>query len=135
MVSDVSTSYLKGDPMLAKALIFIAAVLTLPAIVTAQAEKPITDVKALAGTWNGWYNSPRGGQAARAQLVIKDDGSWTFHISGGANTTGNITLVDGKARYQGSVGDPGTVVLIDNKGKEALRFMRRDGTIASEFER
>jgi hypothetical protein len=26
-------------------------------------------------------------------------------------------------------------MLIDNKGKEMLRFVRRDGSIASEFER
>ena len=68
-------------------------------------------------------------------MIIKDDGSWSFYIRDGATTTGNITLADGKARYQGSVGDPGTVVLLDNKGKETLRFVRRDGSIASEFER
>jgi hypothetical protein len=123
--------------MFVRVLLAIAAVVLLvPEIVAAQAEKPIPDVKVLAGTWNGWYNSPRGGQAAaRAQIIIKDDGSWSFHIRDGVTTTGNITVTDGKARYQGSVGDPGTIVLIDNKGKEMLRFVRRDGSIASEFER
>ena len=121
--------------MVLKALLASVLVLALPVIVTAQAEKPITDVKMLSGSWNGWYNPLRGGQSARAQLAIKDDGSWTFYITGGPTTTGTITVSDGKARYQGSVGDPGTVVLIDNKGKDVLRFVRRDGTIASEFER
>jgi hypothetical protein len=121
--------------MLAKALIVVGVVLTLAATVTAQAEKPITDIKMLAGAWNGWYNPLRGGAPVRAQTIIKDDGSWSFHPSGLATTTGSIMLVDGKARYQASVGDPGTVVLIDKNGKDVLRFVRRDGTIASEFER
>jgi len=121
--------------MLAKALIVVAVVFILAAIAAAQAEKPITDVKMLAGTWNGWYNPLRGGAPVRANTVIKDDGSFSFHPSGMNSTTGSITLADGKARYQASVGDPGTVVIIDKDGKDVLRFIRRDGTIASEFER
>jgi len=42
--------------MLAKASIVVAVVFTLAAIAVAQTEKPITDLKMLAGTWNGWYN-------------------------------------------------------------------------------
>jgi len=121
--------------MLAKASIIVAVVFTLAAIAVAQTEKPITDLKMLAGTWNGWYNPLRGGAPVRAQTVIKDDGSFSFHPSGMNMTTGSIALADGKARYQASVGDPGTVVIIDKNGKDVLRFIRRDGTIASEFER
>ena len=121
--------------MLAKASIVVAVVFTLAAIAVAQTEKPITDIKMLAGTWNGWYNPLRGGAPVRAQTVIKGDGSFSFHPSGVNMTTGNIALADGRARYQASVGDPGTVVIIDKNGKDVLRFIRRDGTIASEFER
>ena len=121
--------------MFAKVLMSVVAVLALAASVVAQTEKPITDLKVLTGNWNGWFNPPRDGQPIRAQIAIKDDGSWTFYISSGTTTTGSIALTDGKARYQGSVGDPGTVVLVDNKGKDVLRFVRRDGSVASEFER
>ena len=121
--------------MLAKVLPCVALLLAVPALAAAQASQPITETKVLAGTWNGWYNPLRGGPPARAQLMVKDDGSWTFYVTGANPTTGRITLADGQASYQGSVGDPGSVVLLESKGKSVLRFVRRDGTIASEFER
>src|SRR5207245_5304490 len=117
------------------ASLIVAVVFTLAAIAVAQTEKPITELEMLAGTWNGWYNPLRGGAPVRAQTVIKDDGSFSFHPSGMNMTTGSIALADGKARYQASVGDPGTVVIIDKNGKDGLRFIRRDGTIAFECER
>src|SRR5919197_6614262 len=102
--------------MLTRALV-LALMFALPVIAAAQTEKPITDLKALAGTWNGWYNPVRGGQPVRAQVVIKDDGAWTFHPTGLSPTKGRILLADGKARYEASVGDPGTVELLEKEGK------------------
>jgi len=60
---------------------------------------PITDVKTLAGTWQGWVTTSSG--QIRVLMVIKEDGSYEAS-GGGTLTRGNFYLENGKLRYRSS---------------------------------
>lgn len=67
---------------------------------TASPEKPVTDVKELAGTWQGWVTT-RSGQT-RVLMVIKEDGGYEAAVGGGTLTSGNFYLDGATLRYRSS---------------------------------
>ena len=65
-----------GGSLVHRLLALVIAVVlgSIPVIAVAQ-EKQITDVKELAGSWQGWVTSQLGGQQ-RVMMTIKEDGSY-----------------------------------------------------------
>jgi hypothetical protein len=93
-------------------------VVTAPA--TEAVEKQITDIKQLAGTWQGWVNSQLSG-SERVLMTVKQDGTYqaTTTRDGGTLTVGQYYLQGGKVRYKSSRSE-GTVVISEDKGKTTL---------------
>jgi hypothetical protein len=102
-------------------------------------ERQITDVKELAGQWQGWVTSQLGGQQ-RAMMTIKEDGSYessTIGI-GSTITVGNYYLDGGRVRYRSSRTE-GSVTVSEEKGTTTIR-LSPEGTYSyvtgpAEFER
>jgi hypothetical protein len=63
-------------------------------------ETPITDLKELAGSWEGWVTTRSG--EARLVLIIQADGNFEASTPRGASTVGRFYLNDGKLRYRSS---------------------------------
>jgi hypothetical protein len=84
------------------------------------AEKPLTDVRELAGTWQGWVTTQVGGYA-RVLMIIKEDGSYesSTTVPGGTLTVGKYYSENGKLRYRSSR-TQGTATVSEEKGKTIL---------------
>jgi hypothetical protein len=99
--------------MSSRRLITVIVVLALAAspLASLAAEKQITDIKQLAGTWQGWVNSQLSG-SERVLMTVKADGSYqaTTTLDGGTLTVGQYYLQGGKVRYKSSRSE-GTVVI------------------------
>ena len=108
--------------MSSRRLITVIVVLSLAAspLASLAAEKQITDIKQLAGTWQGWVNSQLSG-SERVLMTVKADGSYhaTTTRDGGTLTVGQYYLQGGKVRYKSSRSE-GTVVISEDKGKTTL---------------
>ena len=108
--------------MSSRRLITVIVVLSLAAspLASLAAEKQITDIKQLAGTWQGWVNSQLLG-SERVLMTVKADGSYqaTTTRDGGTLTVGQYYLQGGKVRYKSSRSE-GTVVISEDKGKTTL---------------
>jgi hypothetical protein len=110
-------------------------------ITAARAQDQLTDIKPLAGKWQGFSarNNP-------ADVTIKDDGSYEIVVHGNAtrggagirrNTivSGAMQFADGKALFKHSDGSTGTVTLnVDSKGKRTMKWVRDDGAGTAEYE-
>ena len=121
-------------------LALLAAVVfgLIPAIGGAE-EKQITDVKELAGNWQGWVTSQLGAQT-RATMTIKEDGSYEGSTIGAGSTmtVGKYYLDGGRLRYRSSRTE-GPVAVFEEKGKTIIR-LSPEGTYSyvsgpAEFER
>ena len=86
-------------------------------VVVLAADKQITDVKELAGTWQGWAKSQLAGDE-RVVMTIKPDGSYQASTTseGGTLTVGKYYLDGGKLKYRSSRTE-GTAVVSEDKGK------------------
>jgi len=95
-------------------------VLTACTLAGTAVEKPLTDVKELAGTWQGWVTTQVGGNA-RVLMIIKEDGSYeaSTTIPGGTLTVGKYYLESGKLRYRSSR-TQGTATVSEERGKTIL---------------
>ena len=100
--------------------VFIALVFAVSPLAAIAAEKQITDIKQLAGTWQGWVTSQLSG-SERVLMTIKEDGSYQSSTTrdGGTLTVGKYYLEGGKVRYKSSR-TQGTVVVSEDKGKTTL---------------
>jgi hypothetical protein len=100
--------------------VLVALALTISPLATLAAEKQITDIKQLAGTWQGWVNSQLSG-SERVLMTVKQDGTYqaTTTRDGGTLTVGQYYLQGGKVRYKSSRSE-GTVVISEDKGKTTL---------------
>ncbi|PYO02079.1 MAG: hypothetical protein DMD91_05430 [Candidatus Rokuibacteriota bacterium] len=97
----------------------------------------ITDVNQLAGHWTGWVFRPQ--VSGSVVTTIRPDGTFTASSNspGITDVYGNISVRDGKARYEttlsqqgGVVVTPsGTVQLFDGGGKRILRGQSDDGMV------
>ncbi|MGH7302621.1 MAG: hypothetical protein ACRELZ_04985 [Candidatus Rokuibacteriota bacterium] len=101
-------------------VVFIALALAVSSVAALAAEKQITDVKQLAGTWQGWVTSQLSG-SDRVLMTIKEDGSYQSSTTrdGGTLTVGKYYLEGGKIRYRSSR-TQGTAVVSEDKGKTIL---------------
>jgi hypothetical protein len=91
---------------------------------SAQELKPITEIKAIAGRWQGILTGPRG--TGPYELTIKEDGSW---IANGFQLTfkGNATVANGKARFfSNTTNRAGSWTLTERNGKKRLIVLSDD---------
>jgi len=95
-------------------------VLTACTLAGTAVEKPLTDVKELAGTWQGWVTTQVGGNA-RVLMIIKEDGSYesSTTVPGGTLTVGKYYLESGKLRYRSSR-TQGRATVSEERGKTIL---------------
>ena len=107
-------------------LSLLLAGLTGPAL--AGPDKPIADVKTLAGEWRAV------GGTSPAAIRIKPDGSYEGVASSGVKTTGKVSVAAGKGSYR-STGSAGTVTLSREGGKDVLAFMSADLKGSARLER
>jgi hypothetical protein len=100
--------------------VFIALVFAVSPLAAVAAEKQITDIKQLAGTWQGWVTSQLSG-SERVLMTIKEDGTYQSSTTrdGGTLTVGKYYLQGGKVRYKSSRTE-GTAVVSEDKGKTTL---------------
>ncbi|PYN35495.1 MAG: hypothetical protein DME01_11155 [Candidatus Rokuibacteriota bacterium] len=98
----------------------IALVFAVSPLAAIAAEKQITDIKQLAGTWQGWVTSQLSG-SERVLMTVKEDGSYQSSTTrdGGTLTVGKYYLQGGKVRYKSSRSE-GTVVISEDKGKTTM---------------
>jgi len=98
----------------------VALVFALSPVAGLAADKQITDVKELAGTWQGWVNSQLAG-SERVLMTIKADGSYQSSTTrdGGTLTVGKYYMDGGKLKYRSSRTE-GTAVVSEDKGKTTL---------------
>jgi hypothetical protein len=112
---------------------FVSALLALLALAFAPVpanagEKHITDVREIAGTWQGWATSQLGAQT-RIQMTIKPDGTYESSTipPGGTLTRGTYYLDGGALRYRSSR-TQGTATVSQENGKTRLT-MTPEGTV------
>lgn len=98
------------------------------AALAAGTDKPIADVKSLAGEWRAV------GGKSPAAIRIKPDGSYEGTATSGAKTTGKVVVTAGKASYRSS-GSQGTVTLSQEGGKDVLTFTTADKRGSARLER
>jgi len=100
--------------------VVIALVFAVSPLAVIAAEKQITDIKQLAGTWQGWVTSQLSG-SERVLMTVKEDGSYQSSTTrdGGTLTVGKYYLQGGKVRYKSSRSE-GTVVISEDKGKTTM---------------
>jgi hypothetical protein len=100
--------------------ILVALVLAVNPLAAPAAEKQITDIKQLAGRWQGWVNSQLSG-SGRVLMTIKEDGSYqsSTEQAGGTLTVGQYYLEGGKVKYRSSR-TQGSVVISEEKGKTIM---------------
>src|SRR5437762_1726710 len=78
------------------------------------ADKPIKDVKELAGSWRGWVTAEVGDE--RATMIVQADGSYKAATTRGTTAEGKFYLQDGKLMYRSSR-TTGTARLTEEDGK------------------
>ena len=100
--------------------LLVALVFAMSPLAAVAAEKQITDIKQLAGTWQGWVTSQLSG-SERVLMTIKEDGTYQSSTTrdGGTLTVGKYYLQGGKVRYKSSRTE-GTAVVSEDKGKTTL---------------
>jgi hypothetical protein len=100
--------------------LIVARVFALSPVAGVAADKQITDVKELAGSWQGWVNSQLSG-SERVLMTIKADGSYQSSSSrdGGTLTVGQYYLDGGKLKYRSSR-TAGSAVVSEDKGQTTL---------------
>lgn len=91
-------------------------------------DRPIADVKSLAGDWRAV------GGTSPAAIRIKPDGSYEGLAASGARTAGKVAVTGGKGTYWNSSSE-GTVTLSTEGGKDVLTFMRADRKGSARLER
>jgi hypothetical protein len=89
-------------------------------------EKQITDVKELAGRWQGWVTRERAQD--HATMIVSEDGSYRSLTTHGASTEGSFYLHDGTLRYRSSR-TTGTATLSEDQGKIVLTLVPADPPI------
>jgi hypothetical protein len=102
--------------------------LALAPVPASAVEKQITDVREIAGTWEGWATSQLGAQT-RIQMTIKPDGTYESSTipPGGTLTRGTYYLDGGRLRYRSSR-TQGTATVSQDDGKTRLT-MTPEGTV------
>jgi hypothetical protein len=117
------------------AALLLAAAFVLSPLAGVAAEKKVTNVKELAGSWRGWVTGEQGDE--RSNMIVSADGSYKASTVTGSTTEGQFYLKDGKLLYRSSR-TSGTAKLSEDKGKSTLSLAPEDPnyrTGRAEYER
>jgi hypothetical protein len=114
--------------MVRMAVVVALAVGGLAAVVSAGPDKPIPNVKTLAGEWRA------AGDASKASIRIKGDGTYEGTSANGKKTTGQVTAIGGKASFKSATA-AGSVTLSQEGGKDMLTFVSADGRSSAKLQR
>ena len=90
----------------------------------------VTDVRQLAGVWQGWLVGPN--DARPAILAILGNGTFALE-SRLIQASGEITLAGGELRFEGGGAWHGTLVLKDASGRRTLNLERADRAFRGRF--
>jgi hypothetical protein len=101
-------------------VLLLVSVFALSPLPGTAGEKQISDIKELAGNWQGWVTGEQGDE--RATMNVTADGSYTAATTLGSTTAGKFYLQDGKLRYQSSR-TTGTATVSEDKGKTVLKVI------------
>jgi hypothetical protein len=105
-----------------RALLLAAAFATLP-VQGFAADKPIKDVKELAGSWQGWVTAEVGDE--RATMIVQEDGRYKAATTRGTTAEGQFYLKDGTLLYRSSR-TAGTARLTEESGKITITIIPND---------
>jgi hypothetical protein len=119
------------------ALSVAAAILVIGTVgcATAPTQKAITDPTQLVGSWIGFVPCRGCSADFRANLLIRDDATWTVSVQQGGTYNGTLGIVDGSLRWGQGDRWVGSVTLVEQRGREYLSIVRADGTVWTEFQR
>lgn len=109
---------MKGSLVLCFAVAF--AVLPLQGL---AADKPIKDVKELAGSWQGWVTAEVGDE--RATMIVQEDGSYKASTTRGTTAEGKFYLQDGMLMYRSSR-TAGKATLTEDAGTTTITILPND---------
>lgn len=137
----------KGAQPMRKLLFVVAAGVVLASCATAPPlppEKPIADVKSLAGKWTGTVTvelsttTATGSASGRhyAQLTINEDGTWENLVPtlGPGRFVGTVAVSGGVARWQSvTSSQTGTYRLYEGDGQRVLVVSTNSGIAAGMF--
>jgi hypothetical protein len=113
----------------------VGAVMLTAGCATAPASTPVTDLKDVAGLWNGWTTAA-GGEDVRVSLLVQVDGQYRMILERRQVYYGRL-MRDGEGlRFRHSTGNwVGSVTLREEPGVEYLRFVLDTGALWIQFER
>ena len=119
--------------MKAQAALLLAVVLVVIPFAGIAAEKKVTDVKQLAGSYQGWVTSEMGQE--RANMTVQPNGSYKASTVRGLTSDGQFYLQDGKLLYRSSR-TTGKAQVTEDKGKTTLSVIPDDSTYGrGDYER
>ena len=102
------------------------------ATTTTPVETAVTDFKQVAGAWKS-----TSGSASRVTLIIQTNGKYWMAVERDAALQGQLMVEGGVLRYgSGTTGSwRGKATLLDDRGKQYLRFVQDTGVLWIECER
>jgi len=104
-------------------VLFLAAAFALLPFQGLAADKPIQDVKELAGNWQGWVTAEVGDE--RATMIVQEDGKYKAATTRGTQSEGQFYLQDGKLMYRSSR-TAGMANLTEEGGKTTITILPND---------
>jgi hypothetical protein len=102
---------------------------------TRPTEKPITSVKQVVGSWDGWNACHGCSIRFRASLSIRDDGYWTMVVERNPSYHGKVGIVNGVLQWGVDGRWYGLVKVVEEDGREWLTLYRANGEVWTEFDR
>ena len=99
----------------------------------------ITDLKQVAGAWDGWVIAREGTERFRLQLLVRPDGQFAWVVLRGGTHLGTMRIFDGALQWgvwrQDKFFPDGTIPLAEQQGTEYLTWTRTNGVLLAEFDR
>jgi hypothetical protein len=110
--------------------------LVLAGCASLPAARPATDLKAIAGSWEGLAIGASGNRFPFTS-TIREDGTWESVIPAltnpGPRFTGHVSVQDGKYRWKSdTTGRTGTYTLHEGEGRRVLVSRADDGSSYAE---
>jgi hypothetical protein len=112
-----------GSTMKMQAALLLAVTLVVFPFAGIAAEKKVTDLKELAGSWQGWVTGEQGQE--RATMIVQANGNYKASTVRGSTSEGQFYLQDGKLLYRSSR-TTGKAQLAEDKGKTTLSVIPDD---------
>jgi len=112
-----------GSTMKMQAALLLAVTLVVFPFAGIAAEKKVTDLKELAGSWQGWVTGEQGQE--RATMIVQANGNYKASTVRGSTSEGQFYLQDGKLLYRSSR-TTGKAQLTEDKGKTTLSVIPDD---------